>query len=351
MMSFSDKCIAIILILFSLSACEKSEPDKILVVSTDDVEIFSEGIYIFKGSITGVGEGEVTEHGFCWAMTENPVMDVNSIRLGAVKSEGSFNYTEYNVYANTTYYVRAFAEAGSDFYYGEEKSFTTPEKLTPFVIDIDQNIYYTVDIGGQTWMSDNLKATRYSDGSQIPRVEDRITWFNFTMYTQAYCWYENFSAIGATYGALYTWPAAMRITSESDIKPGTVQGVCPDGWHLPGDSEWQQLERYLGMSQAAADTEEWRGEDEGGMLKKTGNTEWASPNTGATDESGFRAIPAGWRDGSGYFKNLGSATRFWTSSKRGDYAWMRELDNNLSKIYRGTKGLYEGYSVRCIKDK
>jgi uncharacterized protein (TIGR02145 family) len=250
----------------------------------------------------------------------------------------------------TTYYVKAFAITNSIPYYGDEKSFTTPDTLVLPIIDIDHNIYYPVNIGDQTWMADNLKATRYSDGSIIPRIEDRLTWFNFALYTRAYCWYDNYGAIGATYGGLYTWPAAMNIYSESDIKPGNVQGVCPDGWHLPSDSEWKQLEVFLGMSQAEVDGEEWRGEDEGGKLKLEGIQCWTSPNTGSTNESGFRALPAGWRDGDGYFKNLGTSTRFWSSSKRGDYAWVRQLDYNSSRIYRGTKGLYRGNSVRCIKD-
>lgn len=217
--------------------------------------------------------------------------------------------------------------------------------------DIDGNIYYTVNIGDQTWMADNLKATRYPDGSRIQMVEDRLVWFSFSLYTVAYCWYENYAATGTIYGALYTWPAAMHITAESDIRQGNVQGVCPDGWHLPGDSEWKQLEMYLGMSQSEADGEKWRGTDEGGKMKHEGTQYWTSPNTGANNESGFTAIPGGWRDGAGYFKNLGTAVRFWSSSKRGDYAWVRELDYNTSGIFRDTKGLYEAHSVRCIKDK
>ena len=200
-------------------------------------------------------------------------------------------------------------------------------------------------------MSENLKATRYPDGLMIPRVEDSRTWYDFALYTRAYCWYENYGAIGSQYGGLYTWPAAMNIFSASDIKPGNVQGVCPDGWHLPSDIEWKQLEMFLGMSHEEVEGEGWRGDDEGGKMKNAGIQFWTSPNTGSTNESGFMALPGGWRDGAGYFRNLGTSARFWSSSKRGDYAWVRQLDYNSSKIYRGTKGLYEGISVRCIKDQ
>jgi uncharacterized protein (TIGR02145 family) len=342
--------IGIVVILFSLNGCKKPETENLLSITTDDIEIFSKGIYTFKGTIVSLGNEEINDHGFCWSESVNPETDGTLIELGARSSTGSFSTTVYDVLPGTTYYVKAYAKTLSDIFYGEVKSFTTPDTLPLLIIDIDHNIYYPVKIGDQTWMSDNLKATRYSDGSTIPRVEERLAWFDFSLYTRAYCWYENYGAIGATYGALYTWPAAMNIYSEIDIKPGKVQGICPDGWHLPDDSEWKQLEMFFGMSQAEADGENWRGEKEGGKLKHEGIQYWTSPNTGSTNESGFSALPAGWRDGAGYFRNLGTSARFWSSSKRADYAWIRQLDYNSSRIFRGTTGLYEGISVRCIKD-
>lgn len=347
---FESKTIAIIaLILLSLSACEKDSREP-LTVTTGDITIFSEGIYVFNGSVKGTGSEIISDHGFCMGVSVNTVKDESSICLGSRSSDGSFSHTVFNVSANTTYYVRAFVTAGSETIFGVERSFTTPETLVPKLLDIDQNIYYTVTIGSQVWMAENLKALRYSDGRSIPRVEERLTWYNFAMYTRAYCWYDNYGAIGAAYGALYTWPSAMDIDSREEIKPGMIQGVCPDGWHLPSDDEWKQLEIFLGMSGTDADLEGWRGTDEGGNLKHNGSQPWQSPNTGADNESGFTALPSGWRDGAGYFKNLGTATRLWSSSIRGDYAWIRQLDYNSSQINRATKGLYEGISVRCIKD-
>jgi uncharacterized protein (TIGR02145 family) len=342
--------IGIVVILFSINGCKKPETENILLITTDDIEIFSAGIYTFKGTIVSLGNKEINELGFCWSESVNPEINGSLIKLGSRNSAGSFSITVYDVLPRTTYYVKAFAITNSITYYGDEKSFTTPDTLPLLIIDIDHNIYYTVKIGDQIWMSDNLKATRYSDGSTIPRVEERLAWFDFSLYTRAYCWYENYGAIGTTYGGLYTWPTAMNIYSENDIKPGNVQGVCPDGWHLPDDSEWKKLEIFLGMSQTEADRENWRGENEGSSLKHEGIQYWTSPNTGSTNESGFSALPAGWRDGAGYFRNLGTSARFWSSSKRADYAWVRQLDYNSSRIYRGTIGLYEGISVRCIKD-
>jgi uncharacterized protein (TIGR02145 family) len=342
--------IVILVILFPLNGCRKPETENILSITTDDIEIFSEGIYTFNGTIVSIGNEEISEHGFCWSESVNPEADGNLIKLGSRNSTGSFSIKVDDVLPGTTYYVKAFAGTNSNTLYGDLKSFTTPDTFKLLIIDIDHNIYYTVKIGNQIWMSDNLKATRYSDGSTIPRVEERQDWFNFSLYTRAYCWYDNYGAVGATYGALYTWPAAMNIYSGNDIKPGKVQGVCPDGWHLPDDSEWKQLEIFLGMSQAEADGENWRGENEGGAMKHSGTQYWTSPNTSSTNSSGFNSLPAGWRDGAGYFRNFGTSARFWTSSKRGDYAWVRQLDYNSSQIFRGTLGLYEGISVRCIKD-
>jgi uncharacterized protein (TIGR02145 family) len=339
-----------IIIFLIMVGCEHDEGENVTVVTTEDVGVFYEGIYIFKGNIVSMGEEEITNHGFCWCESGDPDLESSVICLGKRISPGSFSYTISDFKLSTTYYVKAWATEGDITYYGEVKSFTTSDTLSPFVVDIDHNIYYTVNIGNQTWMADNLKTRRYSDGTGIQLVEDRQAWYDFSMYANAYCWYENYAALGATYGALYTWPAAMRVTRDDTIKPGYIQGVCPLGWHLPGDSEWKQLEMYLGMSQSESDKEEWRGTDEGGKLKHE-NQYWESPNTGATNQVGFSAIPGGWRDGAGYFINLGTAARFWAASIRGDYAWVRGLDYNSSAIYRGTKGLYEAHSVRCIKDE
>jgi uncharacterized protein (TIGR02145 family) len=342
--------ISIIVIVLWISGCKKIQPEKALAISTDEVEIYSEGIYTINGTVVSIGNEEINEHGFYWSQSANPEIGGTLIKLGPVSSTGNFNSTIYDILPGTTYYVKAFAVTNSLLCYGEVKSFTTPDNLIVPIIDIDHNIYYPVNIGDQTWMSENLKTTRYSDGSIIPRIEDQNVWFYMPWYNSAYCWYDNISTIGYSDGFLYTWPAAMKINSAGEIKTGIVQGVCPDGWHLPSDDEWKQLEMFLGMSKADADNEKWRGEDEGGKMKSGGTNLWESPNTGATNESSFRAIPAGWCDGAGYYTNIGKSTKFWSSSIRGDYAWVRQLDYNSSQIYRGTTGVYEGISVRCIKD-
>lgn len=157
----------------------------------------------------------------------------------------------------------------------------------PPVIDIDGNVYQIVTIGTQVWMAENLKVTHYRNGDVIPNVTDGPTWAGLT--TGAYCEYDNNVASVATYGRLYNWYAAVD-----------TRNIAPDGWHVPSDEEWKQLETYLGMSQAEADAIGLRGSDEGGMLKETGTSHWDSPNTGATNESGFTALPGGHRRYGGF---------------------------------------------------
>lgn len=340
--------IGLFVIIFWISGCKKTESEKMPLITTDDVEFFASGIYILKGTI--VSKEIINEHGFYLSESRSPETDGDIIRLGPKNVTGSFSYKLDDISTGTTYYIKAFAVINSDFYYGEEKSFTTPDTIVSLIFDIDKNMYYPVKIGDQIWLSENLKTAHYPDGSIIQRIEDQSVWFNMPWYNNAYSWYDNNSALATTSGNLYTWPAAMNINSRDNIPTGIVQGVCPDGWHLPSDNEWKQLEIFLGMSQIEVDGENWRGKDEGGKMKYNGAHSWESPNTGATDEFGFTALPAGVRNGAGYFKNIGRSTRFWSSSFRGDFVWIRQLDYNSSQIFRGINGVYEGNSVRCIKN-
>jgi uncharacterized protein (TIGR02145 family) len=237
--------------------------------------------------------------------------------------------------AGTPYYVRAYATNSIGTGYGSEKSFTTAAST---VSDIDGNIYQTVTIGTQVWMAENLKVTHYRNGAPIPNVTDGGTWSGLT--TGAYCNYNNDVGYVATYGQLYNWYAVADI-----------RNLAPAGWHVPTDAEWKELEMYLGMSQAQADAVGYRGTDEGGKLKEAGTTHWLPPNTGATNESGFTALPGGYRyiDGSfGY--GVGATALFWSSTEfNSSVAWYRYL-NSGSQVYRNYPNKQAGFSVRCVKD-
>ena len=132
--------------------------------------------------------------------------------------------------------------------------------------------------------------------------------------------------------------------------PSGIQGVCPDGWHLPSDTEWKELEITLGMTPEEADRDEWRGDGIGDKMKSDGTPWWECLGSEANNSSGFEAIPGGYRHGSAEFLDLGTTARFWSTTSTA-YALFRELDCDNSAIYRSSAGKYRGHSVRCVKDK
>jgi len=206
------------------------------------------------------------------------------------------------------------------------------------VTDIDGNVYQTVTIGDQVWMLENLKVTHYRNGDPIPNVT--VGWVWEGLSTGAYCEYDNDIINVATYGRLYNWFAVDDSRS-----------IAPEGWHVPTDEEWKQLEMFLGMSQSEADDNGARGTDEGGKLKEVGTTFWDSPNTGATNESGFSALPGGYRLSVGIFSNMGEAADMWsTTESSSGSALYRYLSSNGSGIYTFSYYKPAGFSVRCVKD-
>lgn len=190
---------------------------------------------------------------------------------------------------------------------------------TTSIIDIDGNLYHSVMIGDLCWMAENLKTTHYKDGSPIPQF------LGGDLSLDGYCWYGFDPANQDTYGALY-----MMET----VKSGNL---CPEGWHIPDNNEWGYLTDVLGgLSEA------------GGKLKEEGTTHWAAPNTGATNESGFKALPGGYLD-HWNFEGLGHQATFWSTSKCGgtsDCGWSVIADG--IGIFWGDRNPSVGYSVRCV---
>lgn len=196
------------------------------------------------------------------------------------------------------------------------------------VTDIDGNVYDTISIGTQVWMKQNLKTTKYRDGSGIPNVTDNNAWSALT--TGARCYYNNDSTtIAPVYGALYNWYAA-----------NDARSLCPTGWHVPSDAEWSTLTTYLGGDGVA-----------GGKLKEIDTLHWNSPNTGADNSSGFSALPGGNRGGNGNYSGIDNLGDWWSVSESSGFsAWGRHLvyDNTSVSRYNYTKK--GGLSVRCFKD-
>jgi len=193
------------------------------------------------------------------------------------------------------------------------------------VEDIDNNVYNTVTIGNQIWMKENLKTSRFNDNSNITLVTDNTTWSGLS--TPGYCFYNNDpGTYKDTYGALYNWYAA------------SAGNICPSGWFIPTDSDWTVLSTFLGTESVA-----------GGKMKEAGLDHWISPNSGATNESGFTALPGGYRDVNSSFSSNTSNGRFWSSTGIDNtIAWGRTVfydSYNLSKSVRDKKF---GLSVRCL---
>lgn len=201
---------------------------------------------------------------------------------------------------------------------------------TNSIKDIDGNVYKTVDIGTQVWMRENLKTTRYNDGALIPLVSDNEAWTELT--GPAFSWYNNDLANKEIYGALYNW------------YPIATGKLCPKGWHVAADSDWMKLKSFL--------DEEGFGEDTGNKLKETGTSHWKSPNSEADNESGFTALPGGYRSFNGSFNYLGISGYWWSSTEYKEttvYFW--NLRYKFSYVYKYIAEKTNGFSVRCLKDQ
>jgi len=195
------------------------------------------------------------------------------------------------------------------------------DSLQTTVKDIDGNVYTTIKIENQVWMVENLKTTKYNDGTSIPLITNNAEWSGLN--SPAYCWYDNDKAsFGDSYGALYNWHA---------VNTGIL---CPSNWHVPTDAEWTILTNYLGGENVA-----------GGKLKETGTLHWNSPNTGASDEVGFTARPGGFRDTQ--FLQMGNLGYWWTST---DGPMRRRLNFEYTNVHRDNSNYFYGFSVRCIKN-
>ena len=285
--------------------------------------------------------------------------NTNAIIIGT-----SINFTDNSVFTATTWHWdfgdgNTSSEQNPSHIYQEEGQFTvsltagngvlssTKTKLNFIVVSNNSYIlgtftdtrdnytYQTVEIGSQTWMAENLKYLPSVVGPGAGSYGDPYYYvygYDGTDISSAKAT-ENYQ----TYGVLYNWPAAMQ--------------ACPTGWHLPSDDEWKELEMFLGMSQEQADEWGWRGTDEGGKLKETGITHWNSPNEGATNETGFTALPGGCRYDGGGFSDLGNGGSWWSATE-GDsvYACTRRLYCSSSDVYRSNYVKDRGFSVRCVRD-
>jgi uncharacterized protein (TIGR02145 family) len=310
-------CFQALLIICVLSGCAKSD---LPVVSTSLVTGITPTGAVCGGTISSDGGSAIRAKGVCWSSSPNP--DITMKKTDEGKGTGSFSSTITGLSPSTTYYIRAYATNKAGTAYGAEAVITTS------LADPDGNVYHIIVIGSQTWMAENLRTTKYRNGTPIDHPgTDEDAWYNNT--TGAYAWYNNDNTQKDIYGALYKWHAVAN-----------PAGLCPSGWHVPSDEEWDILVSFLGGETVA-----------GSSLKETGNMHWFNQNTDATNSSGFTALPGGSKSEYGVFANLGYDGYFWTSTAYNmGNAWNRSLslfDGLVTRIYTN-KGF--GYSVRCIRD-
>lgn len=310
----SLKILFVSLILFS---CKK---EYLATVQTSEILEIESTSAKSGGIILNEGSSPIIQRGVCWSIETEPTID--DFKTNDGDGLGSFVSQINNLITGTTYYLRAYATNKSGTGYGLTMSFTTPLK------DVENNLYTLVTIGNQIWMGENLKTTRYNDGMEIPKINDNSEWMNLN--SPGFNWYNNDSLNKAQYGGLYNWHAV------------NTNKLCPIGWHVASYSDWVKLENTLGGKNNAQN-----------KLKTVGTLYWLTPNTGATNESGFSAMPGGDRFDTGNFMFIGKFGYWWTSTQFPTfqpYAYHYFLTyNNESSGINWCYKTY-GFSVRCIKD-
>jgi uncharacterized protein (TIGR02145 family) len=310
------------LIILLAAGCKKDEKETLPVLTTSPVTYISEQSVSIAGIVTDDGGESITERGICWSTSHNPTTANDKI-IGF--GQESFTCTLDGLITNTQYYVRAYAINSAGIAYGPEISFRTWNILK--VIDLDDNLYHTVTIGTQMWLVENLNVTHYRNGDAIQWKPDNAEWESLT--TGAFVPYDNNSSYSAEYGKLYNWFAV-----------NDDRNIAPVGWHVSTDDDWTELADYLGDNATA-----------GGKLKEAGLEHWLEPNLGATNETGFSALPGGFREYGGNFDYINWGGGWWTSTEDNpNDAWIRYLDYGATDVWRALEDKRYGRSVRCVKD-
>ncbi len=319
--------------LFVLISCTKNDannpsnlPNVLTVEVTPAINIL-QTVATINGNVLKDGGSAITAKGICWGTGANPTTSNSKTTLAG--GLGSFSSTLTGLSANTTYYYRAYAINGQTTAYSAEYSFLTK----PFVIagtgvtDVEGNAYTSIILGDKEWMAQNLRTTKYRNGDVIPNKTVASDWtFAGSSSLGAWCHYNNTTGYNATYGKLYNW---FAITD--------TRGIAPTGWHIPSMGEWAVLSAYLGGDNSS-----------GGVLKEAGFSNWASPNTGATNAVGFTSLPGGSRSSTGAFSYFGT-WGIWGSTDIGGFNQMALRSSTAQKTENYFNNS-DGLSIRCIKD-
>ena len=343
-------------------------PVQLPIVSTNAINNITPTSASCGGNVTSDGGADITTRGVCWSTSQNPTMSGNHTSDGS--GTGNFTSSIVGLTAGTEYYVRAYATNSAGTAYGNEVSFTTssgspsqdgqPCPNAPTVTDFDGNTYNTVQIGNQCWMKENLRTTHYANGESILGSNSN----NNLSTTTAYRYSPNNSSINVpVYGYLYNWPAVMNGSSSSNSNPSGVQGICPNGWHVPSDAEWTQLINYVGGQL------QYQCNNNNNYIAKSlaSNIGWdfysssctVGNNPNDNNATGFFALPAG-----SFYHNhgvygvdyeFGETADFWSTTNNTEYgesyAYARFVVYRYANVLRD--GNYKGYgsSVRCLRDE
>jgi len=331
-MNNTVQILTVVISLFLIYSCKKK--DTIPTVTTESVSNIGMNQATSGGTVTDDGNADVVDRGVCWSIAELPSIVDSKSHDGF--GLGFFESTIIQLTPNTKYYVRAYATNSEGTAYGEQVTFNiwsdivfNPDLTYGTVSDIVGNDYKTIQIGSQVWMAENLKTTKYRNGDLIGTTTPATLDISAEA-TPKYQWaYDGDESNVAFYGRLYTWYAVTDI-----------RNICPTGWHIPSDVEWETLKSFLGGGNVA-----------GGKLKETGTTHWLPPNEGATNETGFTALPSGVHS-PGWFGNIGIYSYFWCSATEPNKvdAVSQGIFTDAIFVVREANPKYSGCPVRCLKD-
>jgi len=328
----------IVSIIMITNSCKKEF--LLPTVGTVQISNVTETSFRVQTEIISGGGDEVSQKGVCWSTTPDPTVTGDKTIDGP--GAGTFLTNVTGLSPSTYYYIRAYATNSEGTGYGESVTVNT---WSGTVTDIDNNFYYTIIIGSQEWMGVNLRTTRLNDGNDLELISNDTS---IHTNTPGYRFCHPVDAGGVLlvdttiYGAIYNGYAVMS------------DKLCPKGWRVPSYDDWNTLINYLGDYRVA-----------GGKMKETGTAHWNSPNTDATNESGFTAVPAGrfgrysggcYGDGNGCSES-GYAGYWWSSSqnikdfREDTVLYVAVISYDSAGVYPGSGFPYDGRSVRCIKDQ
>jgi uncharacterized protein (TIGR02145 family) len=319
------------------------------LISTSAVSAITPTSLLCGGHISNDGGAAVTTRGVCYSKMPNPTIESNLVQSGV--DTGRFVSSITGLTPNTAYYIRAFATNIYGTAYGEQLSFTTqsldmiiifnPNLTYGTINDIDNNSYKTIPIGTQVWMAENLRVTKYCDGTSIPLITNAGVWNGLA--SGAYCNYSNDPIFETTFGHLYNFYAVID-----------SRKLCPSGWHVPSDAEWTTLTDYL-----IGNSYGYQGSGSDIAKSMAGTNIWMTYTTAGTvgndmasnNSSGFTALPGGLRNLTGIFVSIGMVGCWWSSTVyTTSNSWLRILNYNFYEAGRTNNTKSCGLSVRCVKD-